>query len=352
VTSLTLGVLDRKIIHALYIDARVPFSRMAAVLGASEQTVARRYRRLREAGVVRVVGQLDSQRLGQSDWVVRIRCTPDGALPVATALAKRPDTTWVQLISGGTEVFGTIKSHDERERTALLLQQLPSHRKIVGVEAQWLLHPFSGSPSLLPGADELEPREVEQLRQKQGLSALVRDRGQGMALAPEGNRAARPQDDDWPLLRALAEDGRATYRELAAQTHWHESTVRRRVEELVAAGTLYFDLDVMPEALGLGARAILWMSVAPSHLMDVGQALKSHPEVPFVAATTGSANLIATLACRDTHGVFSYLTDQIARLEGVTRIETAPVMRSVKMHATMVRGYLQTPGAERTVSPD
>jgi DNA-binding Lrp family transcriptional regulator len=264
VTSLTLGVLDRKIIHALYIDARVPFSRMAAVLGASEQTVARRYRRLREAGVVRVVGQLDSQRLGQSDWVVRIRCTPDGALPVATALAKRPDTTWVQLISGGTEVFGTIKSHDERERTALLLQQLPSHRKIVGVEAQWLLHPFSGSPSLLPGADELEPREVEQLRQKQGLSALVRDRGQGMALAPEGNRAARPQDDDWPLLRALAEDGRATYRELAAQTQWHESTVRRRVEELVAAGTLYFDLDVMPEALGLGARAILWMSVAPS----------------------------------------------------------------------------------------
>jgi hypothetical protein len=30
-------------------------------------------------------------------------------------------------------------------------------------------------------------------------------------------------------------------------------------------------------------------------------------------------------------------------LEGVTRIETAPVMRSVKMHATMVRGYLQGP---------
>jgi hypothetical protein len=41
--------------------------------------------------------------------------------------------------------------------------------------------------------------------------------------------------------------------------------------------------------------------------------------------------------------VFSYLTDQIARLEGVTRIETAPVLRSVKMHATMVRGYLERP---------
>jgi DNA-binding Lrp family transcriptional regulator len=338
VTSLTLDVLDRKIIHALYLDARVPFSRMAAVLGASEQTVARRYGRLRAAGVVRVVGQLDSQRLGQSDWVVRIRCTPDAALPVATALAKRPDTAWVQLISGGTEIFGTVKSHDERERTALLLEQLPSHRKIVGVEAHWVLHPFSESPSLLAGADELTPEEADQLRRRPGLSALGKERVNGVAPTSGSDGAARPFEDDWPLLRALADDGRATYRELAARTHWHESTVRRRVEELVASGTLYFDLDVAPEALGIGARAILWMSVAPAHLMEVGHALKSHPEVPFVAATTGSANLVASLACRDTHGVFGYLTDQIATLDGVTRIETAPVMRSIKMHATMVRG--------------
>ncbi len=34
--------LDRGLIHALHIDGRAPFSRIAAVLGVSAQTVARR----------------------------------------------------------------------------------------------------------------------------------------------------------------------------------------------------------------------------------------------------------------------------------------------------------------------
>jgi DNA-binding Lrp family transcriptional regulator len=38
--------LDRQLLHALQIDGRAPFRRLASVLGASEQTVARRYRRL------------------------------------------------------------------------------------------------------------------------------------------------------------------------------------------------------------------------------------------------------------------------------------------------------------------
>ena len=110
--SITIDLLDRRIIHALYIDPRAPFSRLAEVLGSSEQTIARRYRRLYDERILRVVGQLDSQRLGQSDWAVRIRCAPGSAPVVATKLAQRADTAWVQLISGGTEIFSTIRSRD------------------------------------------------------------------------------------------------------------------------------------------------------------------------------------------------------------------------------------------------
>ena len=87
--TIVLDDLDRRIIHALYVDPRAPFSRLADVLGSSEQTVARRYRRLFDGRVLRVVGQLDSQRLGQSDWAVRIRCAPGSAPTVATKLAQR-----------------------------------------------------------------------------------------------------------------------------------------------------------------------------------------------------------------------------------------------------------------------
>src|ERR1700679_3165191 len=112
VVSLTIDLLDRRIIQALYIAPRAPFSRMSEVLGPSEQTIARRYRRLFDGRVVRGVGQLDSQRLGRSDWAVRIRCAPGSAPTVATSLAQHPDTAWVQLTSGGTEIFSTIHSRD------------------------------------------------------------------------------------------------------------------------------------------------------------------------------------------------------------------------------------------------
>ncbi|MFI6833783.1 Lrp/AsnC family transcriptional regulator [Kribbella sp. NPDC050241] len=60
-----LDDLDRAIAHALHIDGRAPFNRIAAVLGVSDQTVARRYQRLRSGGLLRVVGQPVARRL---DW--------------------------------------------------------------------------------------------------------------------------------------------------------------------------------------------------------------------------------------------------------------------------------------------
>jgi DNA-binding Lrp family transcriptional regulator len=41
VSSLVPDELDRAIVHALHIDGRAPFSRIASVLDVSDQTVAR-----------------------------------------------------------------------------------------------------------------------------------------------------------------------------------------------------------------------------------------------------------------------------------------------------------------------
>jgi DNA-binding Lrp family transcriptional regulator len=148
---LSLDQLDRQIVHALIIDGRVPFSRVAAVVGVSEQTVARRYRRMRSAGMVRVAGVPDTRRLGQSEWVVRLQCVPDAAAAVADALARRPDTFWVQLVSGGTEIDCVVRPTDGSGHD-LLLRQLPSSRRIVAISAHALLHLFRGGTDHWPTA--------------------------------------------------------------------------------------------------------------------------------------------------------------------------------------------------------
>lgn len=319
----TLDELDRRIIHALFLDPRVPFRRLAEVLGASEQTVARRYRRLFDEHVVRVVGELDAQRLGQSDWVVRIRCVPGSALAVATRLAQHPDTAWVQLTSGGTEIFSSIHSRDRHERTPLLLGQISVGRQVVAVEAYCLLHLFDTGLSAPPGESVLSESEIEMLE------------------APRESKSSRDwstatlQPTDWPLVQALAADGRATYRQLAVLTHWHESTVRRRVEELTASGALFLQVDLAFGVFGIHSTALLWMSVVPAGLTAVGEALARCPEIPFVAATTGSTNLLAALICEDDRSLYDFLNNELAGHEGLTHIEISPVTQTIKLHATM-----------------
>jgi DNA-binding Lrp family transcriptional regulator len=322
VILLRLDLLDRQIIHALIIDGRAPFSRIAMLLGVSEQTVARRYRRIRSAGIVRVVGLPDSRRLGQSDWFVRLQCVPDAAAGVAEALARRSDTSWVSLTSGGTEITCVVRPTDGNNRQDLLLRQLPTSRRIVSISAQSLLHMFRGGDAHWPGATQ----------------ALTAEQAASMAapLPAAGPAAKGLGPDDRVLLAELARDGRLSYADLAQATHWHESTVRRRVEELRAAGLLYLDVDVDEAAYGIATHANLYLSVAPARLEAVGSALAEHPEVPYVAATTGRSNLGATVLCRDDHALYRYLTERIASIDGVTGLEVVPVIRVVKRAATVV----------------
>jgi DNA-binding Lrp family transcriptional regulator len=139
-----------------------------------------------------------------------------------------------------------------------------------------------------------------------------------------------PRDGDEPLLAELARDGRASNAAIAAAIHWHESSVRRRIDELRRSGVVYFEVDVDNRVQGLNAHALLWLSVEPARLEEAGRALATHPEIPFAAATTGPANLVASAVFRDTQHLYEYLTGELAGLPGVTSVETAPIIRTLK----------------------
>ena len=54
-----LDAVDRQLLHALTVAPRAPFRLLAEVIGVSDQTIARRYRRLAETAGLRVYGLID-----------------------------------------------------------------------------------------------------------------------------------------------------------------------------------------------------------------------------------------------------------------------------------------------------
>lgn len=306
--------VDRAIVHALQVDGRASFSRIGEVLGVADRTVARRYRQLRSTGVVRVVGAVHAGRLGWQEWLVRVRCRPGAAAEVATALARRDDTAWVGLLSGGTEISCAVRSPSDAERDELVLHRLQRTAPVLSITAHAILHTFMGGPVAFRGAEALTAAQVAALEPRLGPAVPVE------ALT----------DRDRALVASLARDGRATAAVLAGATGWSESTVTRRVDALRAAGLLYLDVDVLATALGFAAEARLWASVPPAELAAAGAALAGHPEVAFAAATTGPTNLVASVVCRDNADLYRYLTERAGALPLVRELETAPVLRVVK----------------------
>ncbi|SFI74206.1 DNA-binding transcriptional regulator, Lrp family [Amycolatopsis sacchari] len=313
-----LDELDRALVHALHLDGRAPLALIADVLGTSQQTVARRYRRLREEHGLRVIARPAPRRIGQVEWFVRLRATPDAALKVAHALAARDDTSWVQLTSGGTEIVCVTRAAGAQAPDALLLRQLPRTPRVVAVSAHCLLRTFVGGPVGWPGrATTLTEEQVRRLTPEPAATA-------GGLVDVSGDAA---------LLAALARDGRATYAELAAGTGQPEPAVRRRVQQLRRDGVLYLDVDLDAAALGFAAQALLWLSVRQPRLAAVAEALAGQREVALVAATTGPTNLLASVLCPDVDALYTYLAETIAAIDGVGHVETAPVIRTLKRAA-------------------
>jgi DNA-binding Lrp family transcriptional regulator len=315
-----LDAIDRQIVHILTIEPRASFRTVADVAGISDQTAARRYRRLSETAGLRVLGVLDESKLGWVNWFLRLQTAPGSADSIAEALARRPDTRWVHLASGGTEIVCTLQARSPEQRDALFLHGLPGSRRVVQISAHSILHNFN------PGPWQGVSRALS-AAQLAKLAGLARP-----AQAPPGPQAPltplAPQDE--PLLAELARDGRASNAALAAAIHWHESTVRRRIDELRRAGLLYFEVDIDNRVLGMNVHAMLWLSVEPARLAEAGRVLATHPEIPFAAATTGPTNLVASAVLRDTGALYEYLTGDLAGLPGVSSVQTAPIIRTLK----------------------
>ena len=138
-----LDEVDRQLLHALVVAPRASFRVLAAALGVSDQTIARRYRRLAETADLRVTGLIDGPRAGWVDWMVRLQVAPGSAQRIADTLAQRPDTRWVRLYSGGTEIVCTLQARSPEQRNALFLRGLPGSRHVTGITAQSILHVFS-----------------------------------------------------------------------------------------------------------------------------------------------------------------------------------------------------------------
>lgn len=319
--------LDEQIVRALQLAPRAPFARIAAALDVSEQTVARRYRALQRAGVLRVIAVVDPTALGESDWIIRIQTRPDATLDLGRALAQRRDIAWVSVSAGGSELVCAVRSHSQQQRERLLLDRLPRTAAVLDLSAAVVMRRFVGGSA----SDWLGVQHVLSSEQRQKITAEEPARR-----PPQGGTTLI--SSDYSMLAVLARDGRAPIGTLARAAELSPGRAARRLDALLRSGAVYLDVDLAGGALGFPTSAYLWLTVPPAQLHSVCLALSRHEQAPFVAAITGRTNVIMSVTTRSLDDLYRYVTEQIGTIDGVLALEVSPVLRRLKQAGTLVDG--------------
>lgn len=129
-------------------------------------------------------------------------------------------------------------------------------------------------------------------------------------------------DTDLRLLEALTEDPRATTVALAERLGLSRNTVQARMSALERAGVfLEFDRRISAAALGYPLAAFISVHVQQHKLREIARELEAIPEIVQAHGTSGGADLLVRVACRDTQDLFR-VNGMVSSCDGVERVET------------------------------
>jgi Lrp/AsnC family transcriptional regulator, regulator for asnA, asnC and gidA len=146
------------------------------------------------------------------------------------------------------------------------------------------------------------------------------------------NRAADDILDelDRRVIRILQVDGRRPNTEIARELRVSETTIRKRVAQLVSRGLINIVAVPTPRAAGLNLSAIIGISVTLPKLKVISEELKSLREVRYVGLSTGRYDIIVEAFFFDQQHFLEFISSRLSRMDGITSLETSMILDIVK----------------------
>ena len=216
-----------------------------------------RVQRLLASGQVVVRGVVHPAVIGRGAYAHVSLAVRGPAAPVAAEIARRDDVPFLSLTSGRHGLVAEVRAASARD-IEQTISEMRSLDDVAGVETLTYVE-------------------------------VVRD-----VIGPVGDVTTDVDDVDLALLRALQDDGRASYVDLASVVGLSPAGARRRVVRLVESQLVRVGAVVRhsgqdrQSAMGFGIR------LAGDH-REVVERLKTMPSVIFVARTLGRFDVLVTV---------------------------------------------------------
>lgn len=271
-----LDELDLAIVHALQIDARAPWTRIGAAVGADSATVSRRWDAMRADSLAWLTCWPKPAQWESSTDLAMVVLEADADVEAICALP------WALTI-------------DETSAGVVALIASGSGLRTLGARAQELARQANSGRTRPGGAPRMHVVSAVLAEDSLWRTRALDGRGQRIMAAASIDEAAHPPKPEQvaELLAALAEDPRMSAARLAARLGVSEATARRAVERAAVTGRLGLGCDLAMPAAGLRRGAMLWARSAEPHA--AGAQARRLPQAHRVIEVVGPASLCVSV---------------------------------------------------------
>lgn len=143
--------------------------------------------------------------------------------------------------------------------------------------------------------------------------------------------ASYPLDEtDRAIIRALKEDGRMPFAEIARRLDVSPGMVRQRYLQLVEDRILQVVPVTNPPLMGYKVMAQIGIRADNRRLREVVRQIAAFEEVIYLVLCTGAYEILVEVVCRDNAHLLEFLTEDLGNVEGIRSTETFLYLEIVK----------------------
>lgn len=132
------------------------------------------------------------------------------------------------------------------------------------------------------------------------------------------------------IIDAMHKDGREAFAQIAEKLNVSPGMIRQRYNRLVEMGYLKVVAVTNPLMMGLRTMALIGVHTEASRMLQVAEEISKIEEVVYLVVVSGRYDIICEVFCRDHEDLLKFLTEKLAKIDGIRETESFIHLKIVK----------------------
>ena len=151
-----------------------------------------------------------------------------------------------------------------------------------------------------------------------------------MENANSNNQASRLDNIDQYIIEAMRKDGREAFAQIAEKLNVSPGMIRQRYNRLVELGYLKVVAVTNPLMMGMRTMALIGIHTDGHRMLQIAEEISKIDEVVYLVVVGGRYDIICEVFCRDHEDLLKFLTEKLAKVEGIRETESFIHLKIVK----------------------